>query len=268
VPVAHRRFETPVTEWETVHVVTERLLAELFAQLERRSGALRRLECVLYFEDAAPRVLTVQLSRASRQGAHVAQLLLPRLEQVDRTRGVVGLMLMARETARHSGGQGGLFTPGEPAEDEALGCLVDRLTSRLGHMAVVRPTLVDDYQPEMAFRYVSVTEVGCVVDADGDPPPAPPWEGGGLGRPVRLLPRPVPIRVLALVPDGPPTWFYYHGREHLVADAAGPERIATAWWRGRDVQRDYFRVTAETGEQFWLFHARDRQQWYLQGVFA
>jgi len=87
-------------------------------------------------------------------------------------------------------------------------------------------------------------------------------------RPTRVLPRPLPIRVIALVPDGPPTWFALRGREYVVARAWGPERIETAWWRGPDVCRDYFRVVAETGEQFWIFRSPDEGRWCLHGVFA
>ena len=87
-------------------------------------------------------------------------------------------------------------------------------------------------------------------------------------RPVQLFPRPIPVRVIALVPDGPPTWFAYRGQGYVVAAAEGPERLETAWWRGPDVRRDYFRVTAEAGTQFWLFHAFDEGRWYLHGVFV
>jgi protein ImuB len=80
--------------------------------------------------------------------------------------------------------------------------------------------------------------------------------------------RPVPIRVIAVVPDGPPAWLWYNGRQYVVARAAGPERLETAWWRGPEVRRDYFRVTTASGEQFWIFHAAREGQWYLHGVFV
>jgi protein ImuB len=83
-----------------------------------------------------------------------------------------------------------------------------------------------------------------------------------------VLRRPLPIRVIALVPDGPPTWFALPGREHVVARAWGPERIETAWWRGPDVRRDYFRVSSETGEQFWIYRSAKDGRWFLHGVFA
>lgn len=260
MPRAYQPLETPLADFQAISRVVEQLLTSVLAQLRRREAALRRLECTFYYESAAPLVVSIGLARASREHRHVLELLAQRLERVDLTPGVTGLLLVARETSRWHGGQGALFEPRELRDDEALGCLLDRLAGRLGYEAVVRPRLVDDYQPEMAFRYVSVAEAGCALET-GD-------RDYSVVRPVRLLARPVPIRVIALVPDGPPTWFWYCGREHVVAQADGPERLETAWWRGPDIRRDYFRVTAQSGEQFWLFHAATDGRWYVHGVFA
>ncbi len=272
-PRAQWPFEVAVADFGAVFAAAECLLEEVFAQLGRRELALRRLECVLHYEDAGPVVVAVSLSRASRQRRHVAELLRQRLERLDLSPRVVGLTLVARETSRFRGGQGELFEPREAGDDEVLGCLIDRLAGRLGSEAVVRPELLDDHQPERAYRYVSVAEVGCEPGGAGSGPDLAvdaslARHGVGNSRPVRLLSEPVPIRAIALVPDGPPTWFSYRGREHVVAQAAGPERLETAWWRGPDVRRDYFRVTAESGEQFWIFRAVGGGGWYWHGVFA
>ena len=266
IPFVRQPFEEPVTDGPAIAAAAQRLLGEVFDQVLRRETALRRLECILYYERTPPRAISISLSRASREQRHVATLLNQRLEQIDPDLGVTGLMLIARETARWHGGQGDLFERHDPGDDEAFGTLVDRIAGRLGYEAVLRPHLIADHQPEMACRYVSIAETGCeaepVAEAAGTAEPTPSV------RPARLLPRPIPIRVIALVPDGPPTWFLYHGHEYAVAHAAGPERLETAWWRGPDVRRDYFRVTAETGEQFWVFHAATDRLWYMHGVFA
>ena len=93
-----------------------------------------------------------------------------RLERVDLTPGVTGLLLLARDTVRFHGQQEELFERREAGDDEALGELVDRLAGRLGHRAVMRPRLLDDHQPEFAFRYVTVAEVGCEE-----------WSGAAVG---------------------------------------------------------------------------------------
>ncbi len=277
-PRAGRAFDGPLADRATILAVAERLLVDVFAQVQQAEAALRRLQCVLYFEERAPLVLSIALARASRAPAHVAGLLAQRLEAVDLSAGITGLVLVARDTSHYRGRQGALFEPFEPGDDEALGCLLDRLASRLGYEAIVRPRLVDDHQPEMAFRYLPVAEAGSAPEPDlgpatsensesvGGPAPAmaPRWHR----RPVRLFSRPVPIRVIALVPDGPPTWLAYRGVEHTIVHATGPERIETGWWRGPDVRRDYFRVLVESGAQWWVYRHPGRGQWYLHGVFA
>ncbi len=336
-PAANMAFEAPVADLWALQTAAESLLADVFVQLHRRELALRQLDCVLYYARIPPRVLTVGLAWASRARAHVARLVAERLEQLDSacglngrlggdysgqpaggrrisglerfepTPGVTGLMLVARATARWRPDQGDLFEPADPDDGEALGTLIDRLAGRVGHEAILRPRLIDDHQPELAYRYEKVAEVGCEPEEStrgvgeygeeelnteirrhGEETERTGRKGviGGndareaaktcassahpprMLRPARLLARPTPIRVIALVPDGPPTWLAYRGREYRIAHAQGPERLETAWWRGPDVRRDYFRVSAENGEQFWIFHDATSGAWYLHGYFG
>ncbi len=322
-------------------------------------------------------LLSIGLARASRSRRHVGELLARRLEQIDCTPGVVGLRLTAREITPWTPGQSDLFDDRPPGDAEALGCLIDRIANRIGYSSILRPRLIDDHQPEMAYRYVSVGEAGLEeerheerhegtkarrhegehrrpagadirgsgigdrgsglesddqsereapgasqskiqnpkskIDPAGDgfattnahSPSSPlphgrgsagkgftttndhplPYGRGSAGdvvrhspfairhsaitlRPLRLLPHPAPLRVMALVPEGPPGWMHYAGVEHRLLHAAGPERIETAWWRGGDVRRDYYRVTSATGEQFWIFRDLDTGQWRVHGIFT
>lgn len=273
-------FDSPVADFAMILGVGQRLLADLLTRLRVAARALQVLECILYFEDVPPRVLAVGLARASRIEKHIGELLRQRLERTDLSPGVMGVRLVARETVRFGGVQEELFEAKEPGDDEALGTLIDRLASRLGYAALVRLRLEDDHQPERAYRYVLVSDVGCEVDEVGGREELV-FAVDGAGdegvvaevasrnpRPVRLLARPLPVRVIALVPDGPPTWLAYGGQEQFVVDVRGPERIETAWWRGADVRRDYFRVTVECGEQLWVFRDKAGKRWYLHGYFA
>jgi protein ImuB len=259
-PSARLLFESPVTDWSALGEAAGSLLREVFEPLLRSGRVARRVDCVLYAERAAPRVLTIALSRPSRNPAHVAQLLSQRLERIDLNGGVSGMMLAARHTTRWTPAQGELFEPRPAGDQERFAQLVDRLVNHLGHQAVRRPLLIDDYQPERACRYVSVAEAGLEAIDVGRPPRA--------GVPTRLYPRPLLIRVVTTGPNDPPTAFYDRGREHVVTTAAGPQRIETGWWRGTDVQRDYYRITTAGGEQFWIFRCRMSGEWRLHGAFA
>src|SRR5690606_30661753 len=49
-------------------------------------------------------------------------------------------------------------------------------------------------------------------------------------RPLRLLPVPEPIVVMAEVPDGPPASMVWRRVRYRFAKSAGPERIEEEWW--------------------------------------
>jgi len=81
------------------------------------------------------------------------------------------------------------------------------------------------------------------------------------------MPRPVALPVVAVAPDGPPAKFRLRGVEHRIAQAWGPERIETGWWRGPTVARDYYRVETVDGFRFWLFRRLRDGAWFLHGMF-
>ena len=98
--------------------------------------------------------------------------------------------------------------------------------------------------------------------------------GGSLPRPVRLLPMPEAVDVIAEVPEGPPRIFRWRRILHRVARSEGPERITPEWWRGnRQRTRDYYRVEDEDGRRFWLFReglycrGSEAPSWFLHGVY-
>ncbi len=77
--------------------------------------------------------------------------------------------------------------------------------------------------------------------------------------------RPTPIEVRS-TPRGRPEMLLWRGREQRAVRTWGPERIATGWWRGQDVERDYYVVATEEGARWWVF--RQDGRWFLHGCFA
>jgi hypothetical protein len=120
------------------------------------------------------------------------------------------------------------------------------LAGRLGRMAVFEPRPVVDAQPEHAW-VASPPEPGRQASATAAAVVA------ARLRPLWMTPRPIRVETASVVPDGPPLWFCISGVRHRVADAWGPERIETAWWRGCSIRRDYYVVETESGERWWLF---------------
>jgi len=274
----------PSDSVEVLMAAIERVVATLCERLVAGGAAARRLRIVVYFEERSPEELWIGLSRPSRDARHLRSLAATQAERVDVSAGACGLMVLASETAAWRPAQAELFDGAGRSNDEGVASLLDRLANHLGAGAVVRAEAVDDHQPERAFRYVPVvgvkarreegtkarrhgdTKAGAVKDGLWDrvhdltcsPPGA---------RPLVMFARPQAVRVMALVPDGPPTWMSYRGQEHVIAGAAGPERIETGWWRGGDARRDYFRVLTEGGQQFWMYRELESGGWFIAGSY-
>jgi protein ImuB len=182
-----------------------------------------------------------------------------------------------------------LFEPSHREGRRQVAQLVDRLSNRLGREAVVRAVPRHEAQPEFAFRYEPLAGVlpGKSAASEGvrrlfrrKPSIAISAAAGRkmsqtsagerswkfLPRPLRLENEPIPLDVLSVVPEGPPIQFHLHGC-HRVAQVWGPERIQTGWWRGRYVERDYYRIETATGIRFWLFRRLSDAKWFLHGVF-
>ena len=67
--------------------------------------------------------------------------------------------------------------------------------------------------------------------------------------------------------SGPPLTFSCQGQVHETARHWGPERIETAWWRGRCVRRDYYQLETTAGYRFWIFQNLNDGRWFLHGCF-
>jgi protein ImuB len=144
--------------------------------------------------------------------------------------------------------------------DHALGELLDTLGNRLGPNRVVRAEPVASHLPERATCFRPAIEEGIRPGLFSFP-----------DRPSLLLERPDPIEVIAMTPDGPPSWFRWRGQEQRITASAGPERLAVEWWKektNRDCSsgRDYFKIQDEHGRWLWIYRIRSR--WFVHGLWA
>jgi protein ImuB len=280
---ASRRFEYATDRFDVLKRALEELTEEIHAVLRNRHWGARQVECRLQHEKAAPCELDVTLFRPTDSLRHLTALLRARLEQVRVAEPVteIRLRVTAAEPLYLSQAE---FLEAERAQGlQELSMLLDRLSNRLGREAVTRPALVPDPQPEYACRFQPLIQMktpsglrrgGEVVRrSDSGMALLPPSHHFTISpprlvhRPVRLWPTPAPIEVMRIVPDGPPGKFRWAGTDYRVARAWGPERIATGWWRGDDVHRDYYMVATDTGARFWLFLRQDDNRWFLHGCF-
>ena len=269
---ARLAFAEPINHRGGIDAVLDRLLAALSKQLaDARQGA-RRLALMGYRTDGSVAEIAVGTGRPVRDPGHLAKLFREKLELFDPGFGIEVAVLAAVRTDPLAPVQAPLRAADGGAGKD-LDYLLDRLGNRLGPERVLRLAGRERHLPEYAAKAVSAL--------DG-PPSLPSGAGGPAApRPLRLLPAPEPIQVMAPVPDRPPVLFRWRHRPYRVARADGPERIAPEWWRedpsalfsGEAEARDYYRIEDETGARFWVYrqglYRPDRPPyWFLHGFFA
>ncbi len=222
---ADRRFAEPIGYMDDVLMTTRDLATRLALRLEAVSLGAQTFHLMLYRVDHKVMTLTVNAGRATRDANHIAQLFVHRSERLDGEYdagfGIDMIRLAASSLSETSSTQIGAFETLDGAED--LDRLYDRMASRLGPMSVLRSKYVNTHIPERAVLLEPV--VARTVD---DPEATP---DSGLQRPIRLLPGPEPIEVIAEVPHGPPMRMVWRRVSYRVAKASGPERIEAEWWR-------------------------------------
>ncbi|MCC2689969.1 MAG: imuB [Rhizobiaceae bacterium] len=273
VHVVRRVFAEPIGKVEDIELALAELLPTLCADLESHGQGVRTLDYVLHRVDNSREVVEVGTSRPVRDAGHLARLFREKLAEVDPGFGVEVVVLAARVVAPLTPAQATLDAEADTDSLEHTGAarLVDRLTNRLGHTNVTRLTAVESHLPERACheRPAMTNKPNKMSWNQPDRRPQ---------RPIKLLGQPLPIDVLASVPDGPPASFQWRRQSHRVVNAEGPERIAPEWWvnEGRQLSRDvrdYYRIEDEDGRRYWvyregLFLPGFLPRWYLHGFFA
>ncbi|HSD36951.1 MAG TPA: DNA polymerase Y family protein [Rhodocyclaceae bacterium] len=227
-----------------------RLLASLAGWLSVRASGVAECDLVLVHEDGiADTHLVLGFASPTRELARMERVLRERLDRLVLNAAATDLRLEAAAPVHLPGNTLGLFAQ---ASAQSLDPVIERLRARLGKQAVHAMEINDDYRPECATQSVERCDV---KETKGGPP-----------RPLWLLPEVQSLQER----DGA---LHYGG---VLQRVAGPERIESGWWdRGEvveekasvgDVRRDYYVAVSVRGEWLWIF--RDRQGWWLQGVFA
>jgi protein ImuB len=272
--LAEQRFAEPIAREDDVLATIEKLAARLRLALERRGDGVRHIEFALFRTDGAVRRVAAATSRPLRDPQDIRALFVERLavlaDTLDPGFGfdLARLSVLVAEPCPAQ--QIGLDGEDEGAE---LDRLIDRVSARLGRRRVTRLVAQESHIPELAAA--TLPAQSDIADPSWDAFRCYRAAADLAARPLRLLARPEPIEVVAIVPEGPPLRFRWRRALHEVIAAEGPERIEGTWWTdaGGGPTRDYFRVEDKTGLRFWLFRAglyRDTAApvWFLHGTFA
>lgn len=228
-----------------------RMLGELCGLLAARNLGATALALALEHEDLPATRVALKLSVPSRDAQHLLALARERLARIELPGRVTGLGLHLESSVQLAPRLFSLFgRPEGSAEPRAQ--LIERLRARMGESAVCGLQLIPDHRPELAFREAGpgAGPAGTGARQSG------PRCTSGPARPLWLVQPPHPLAER----DGTP-WL----AGPLALDA-GPERIASGWWDGHDVRRDYFVARTVRGARVWVY--REASGWFLHGLFA
>lgn len=268
VPVAHP--EPVLAEWsadesichrEAIRCICTDLLSEILGLLKARGKGLLKLTLTLQSEASDPLVLEIGLTRPADSLPHLMGLVELKMETEPVPEWLHTIRMEASVMGPLEIRQRTLFTQQESIRDDvSVQRLIDRLSTRIGPQAVVRPALLPQALPEQAVGYEPLADQVWQTQSASDSPTVPV-------RPLELFPEPQPVDVMSVVPDGPPVTFHWNQREYRIAHCTEFERIKTGWWQDSgSIHRDYCRVETQSGSCYWLF--RDGNgKWLLHGVF-
>ena len=222
---AEQRFAEPIGYLDDVLMMARDLAVRLAIRLEAEQMGAQSFHLFLYRVDHKVITLSINAARATRDANHIAQLFVHRSERLvgeyDAGFGIDMIRLAASSLSPMASTQIGAFETDDGARD--LDRLYDRMSNRLGPAALVRSKFVNTHIPERSVK------LEPVVARTPDDPEAVPDQA--LVRPLRLLPNPEAIEVIAEVPDGPPMRMTWRRIGYRIAKASGPERIDAEWWR-------------------------------------
>jgi protein ImuB len=253
-------LEDGTTQPEMIEPWWLMLLERLVGHLREKQLGTRHIQCTLITDRKTTQELTVRLCNAVADVRQIGDLLRLQFERLRLDAPLIGIRMEALETSHIEPSQQEMFVGRSQDHAHPLSLLLNRLSNRLGHHAVVRPRLLPHTIPEQAFEYVPVTENACLAATKCNNPTFLP-----LDRPTCLFSHPMPVEVIAVVPNGPPSVLFFNDRRFDIVDCRGPERIESGWWQGSYVRRDYYHMDTTEGHRFWLFRCLQNQRWFLHG---
>ncbi|MEY9199423.1 protein ImuB [Sinorhizobium fredii] len=260
----NKSFAEPIGAPETIEKYVSRLVRQLCLELDKRGLGVRRADLIVHRVDNTIQAVRAGTAKPVRDVAWLTKLFRDRIEKIEPGFGIEKLSLAATLAEPLIETQSASSLIEEQVTDVTP--LIDILGNR-GGQRIFRVAAVSSDVPERSVQRIAPT-----ADEDGATWPMH-WP-----RPPRLLTRPEPIEVIALLPDHPPVSFTWRGKRRRVKRADGPERIFGEWWKRSSewlAVRDYFVIEDDTGERFWIFRSGDgvdtetgSHKWFLHGVFA
>ncbi|MZI92195.1 DNA polymerase Y family protein [Vibrio sp. CAIM 722] len=212
----------------------QRLLNQLEPYLRLRNQVAYELELILTQRDQQQETIVFSSARGDDQAIRWMQLCRLTLESLSLSHPVLALTLKVKRSGSQAQDSHDLFR-GIQGQQSALD-LIGTLQAKLGKQHVVAPYISQDPRPEKTTEYLDPTQpISHTIQAN-------------RLRPSLLYPVPQPLN-------------------DKITLIHGPERIATGWWDGEAITRDYFIAQSTDGRWLWVFRTPE-QHWFVHGIFS
>lgn len=250
----------PIRTAVGIEIAIQKLLEALCLRLQTEGKGVRKATLKCHRIDGRKVQAGITTAKGSHSVSHLARLFQLQISKIEPALGIELFVLEIPRVEDMATTQEQLWAEARGLADTALAELLDRVAGKVGADTIRRYLPAEHYWPERSVKVAaSLTE---------EPTTTWPLQM----RPIRLLPNPELIEVMALVPDNPPRLFTHKGKRHTVVKADGPERIGREWWQDSGEHRDYYVVEDSHGQRYWLFRSGHYDggdaQWYLHGYFA
>jgi protein ImuB len=258
---ARREPPCELTDQPAVIAFLAPMLAELEAFLRGRQGSLVALECRLHHREGSPTRCRLRFAQPAFAAAAIGFLFGEHLAATALAAPVTACELVSSRLVSRQPASASLWQPGEQGGSLAneAPALVERLRARLGEESVYGLRLVPEHRPEAAWRRVAAPQTPSAAAHGAASGSAAAATVAGARRPLWLLSTPLLLPALG-------AWPQYEGP---LEKLAGPERIETGWWDGRDIERDYYVMRNRAAVQLWVYRQRRApHEWFLHGVFG
>lgn len=197
----HKSFAEPIAAAETIASYIGRLVEKLHEDLERKGLGIRRADLIAHRVDGTMQAICAGTAKPVRDVKRITRLLCDQIERLDPGFGIEKLSIAATALEPMEAHQTTSSLVEEAITD--ISPLVDVLVNR--GQRVFRTIPVASDVPERSFHRIS-----AMAPETGSSWPQK-WP-----RPPRLLERPAPIEVVALLPDHPPAVFTWQGKRRKV----------------------------------------------------
>jgi len=237
------------------------MLAELEVFLRGRQGSIMALECRLHHREGAVTRCRLRFAQPAFAAAAIGFLLDEHLATTLLAAPVTACELVSGRLVSRQSASAALSPPGEHGGSLAheAPALIERLRVRLGEESVYGLCLVPEHRPEKAWQRVAALRGRATAANASGPQPVALRPPPVARRPLWLLSTPLLLPVLG-------AWPQYEGP---LEKLAGPERIETGWWDGREIERDYYVMRSRAAVQLWVYRERrPPHEWFLHGIFG